>query len=394
MIKAGFFILLFCKGYMASAQNDTVQFVLQTPAYTSEAYYLAGNCNAWNPQNNKYVFTKENDTWSYTGVFTKGTVLEFKITMGGWDKVECAADGKDIANRIIKTDTIKTVYCYVAAWKNNFTKQVVKKTAADNVKIIDTAFAIPQLQRTRRIWLYLPPGYEQSTARYPVLYMHDGQNLFDVSTTAYGEEWGVDETLNALIAKGKAPCIVVGIDNGGITRMSEYNPYKFTWKDSTNNITFASEGNEYISFLINTLKPYIDSRYRTLTGKEHTIVAGSSMGGLISYYAALKYPAVFGKVGIFSPAFWTSPSIALYTDTSAAKNNAKYFFYAGAKEGAAYVTDMNNIMEKLGANSSAMVYSVIDEEGEHNERYWRKWFAEFYSWISADGYNYVIPLQD
>lgn len=223
------------------------------------------------------------------------------------------------------------------------------------------------------------------------MYLQDGQNVFD-AFTAFSEEWGVDECLDTIIAKGKSACIVVGIYNGGNNRMSEYNPYEFTWKDSTHSKTFSPQGDAYVDFLKQTLKPFIDKKYRSLTAPEHTIIAGSSMGGLIAYYAALKYPAVFGKAGIFSPSFWIAPAIKPLTDSLASKINSKFFFYCGEKESAEMVSDMMEVAEKLGTHSDAMIYTVIDAEGSHNEKAWRKWFAEFYVWMMADGYNNVIKL--
>lgn len=376
------------------AQKDSVIFILVDTAGGSPDYYLAGNINSWNPNDSNYKFKKDADGTQFLQcTFDKGTSLEFKFTRGSWDKAECSSTGTMIANRILKTDTAELTVYYVAGWSDKIQQPPVKHTASAQVSILDTAFYIPQLNRYRRIWIYLPPDYTASKKHYPVLYMHDGQNLFD-NAASYSGEWGVDETIDSLITKGKAPCIVVGIDNGAFTRMSEYNPWEFTWKDSASSKTFLSEGNEYISFLAITLKPFIDRKFRTLPAKENTIIAGSSMGGLISYYAALKYPQVFGKAGVFSPAFWTAPAIKNYTDSVAAKVNGKFFFYTGAQEGTAYVADMNEVMEKLGANSSTMIYSVIDKEGKHHESYWRKWFAEFYVWMMADGYNSPVKIEE
>ncbi len=277
--------------------------------------------------------------------------------------------------------------------KSQDTVAMKKHTYSAQVTIIDTAFNIPQLNTTRRIWIYLPKDYAVSKKQYPVMYMQDGQNLFDEYTSAFGQEWGIDECVDSLIDKGKRTCIIVGIDNGGNTRMNEYNPYEFVWKDSVSNKTFLPQGNEYVNFLVQTLKPFIDGHYRTITDKENTIIAGSSMGGLIAYYAALKHPGVFGKAGIFSPAFWTAPAIKNFTDSVAKKNSCKFFFYMGGSEGNRYITDMDDITEKLGTQSNAMVFSVIDASGQHNEKAWHKWFAEFYNWILADGYNNVIKLE-
>jgi predicted alpha/beta superfamily hydrolase len=386
-------ILLLFTGTHLFAQKDSVIFILVDTAGGSPDYYLAGTVNGWNPHDSNYKFKRDEDgTFFLSCTFTKGSVLEFKFTRGSWDKAECSSTGAAVSNRILKTDTAAFTVYYISGWTDRFKPVSPQHTASLNVSVLDTAFNMPQLNRKRRIWVYLPPDYHQSKKHYPVLYMHDGQNLFD-NATSYAGEWGVDETLDSLIAKGKAGAIVVGIDNGA-ARMSEYNPYSFTWKNAANATTFLPEGNEYLAFLVTTLKPYIDKQFRTLPSKENTMIAGSSMGGLISYYAALNYSQVFGKAGVFSPAFWTAPAIKNYTDSAASKVNGKFFFYMGAQEGADYVNDMNAVMEKLGAASSAMVYAVIDTEGRHNELYWRKWFADFYVWMMADGYNSPVKIEE
>ena len=118
------------------------------------------------------------------------------------------------------------------------------------------------------------------------------------------------------------------------------------------------------------------------------------MGALISYYAMLLEPDIFGKAGIFSPSFWTNPSIGEFTDSLAQKLNSKFFFYAGAMESNSMADDMQGVQDILGAVSSSMIYSVTDLEGTHNEKAWRKWFAEFYTWIMADGFNSLLKIKD
>jgi predicted alpha/beta superfamily hydrolase len=142
--------------------------------------------------------------------------------------------------------------------------------------------------------------------------------------------------------------------------------------------------------LVETLKPYIDKNYRTKSSRENTFIAGSSMGGLISYYAMLKYPETFGKAGVFSPAFWTAPAINELTDSLSNKMKGQFFFFAGELEGGEMVSDMKNISDKLGENSGALIYTVVDPEGRHNEPTWRKWFEEFYLWITGNGLSYQV----
>jgi predicted alpha/beta superfamily hydrolase len=276
--------------------------------------------------------------------------------------------------------------CFYAKAQNNEFIQHKQSTASIHVHIIDTAFFIPQLNRNRRIWIYLPKAYSSSQKKYPVLYLQDGQNVFD-KTTSYIDEWGVDECLDTLIEKGITPSIVVAIDNGSRYRMTEYNPY-------TNDQFGDAEGDKYVDFLVNTLKPFIDKNYRTLPSKENTAIAGSSMGGLISYYAALKYSNIFGKAGIFSPSFWIAPQLKNFTDSLSTKVNSKFFFSIGDSEGQNYIDDMQNMAEQLGTKSNTMIYTLVAKEQNHNEKNWRSLFAEFYKWIMADGYNYIIKGEE
>jgi predicted alpha/beta superfamily hydrolase len=349
--------------------------------HNNDTVFLAGNFNNWNPGNSAFRFLRTNENRFEVILNLPAGHYVYKCTRGNWEKVECLAGGKDINNHSFQLSADTTIEINIEAWRDDYTDAVRKHTAGKQVQIMDTAFFIPQLNRTRRIWIYLPKGYDETKKQYPVLYMQDGQNLFDDAASAFGE-WGVDECLDSLIAAGKPAGIVVGIDNGP-RRMNEYNPFEFQ--------NFGkAEADQYIEFLVQTLKPFIDKKYRTLPSKENTIIAGSSMGGLISYYAMIKQPQVFGKAGIFSPAFWTAPAINQLTDSLAGKLNSKFFFYAGEQEGVAFIKDMQAIQESLGEKSQVMIYSVIDANGMHNEKAWRTWFAEFYNWIMADGFNYVI----
>ncbi len=245
-------------------------------------------------------------------------------------------------------------------------------TASPNVYILDNAFFMPQLNRVRRIWIYLPLEYETSKKRYPVLYMHDGQNLFDESTS-YSGEWEVDETVNTM----PDACIVIGIDNGSLLRMNEYNP------NDTQQFG-KGEGDLYLKFIVKTLKPYIDKKFRTLRSNKHTMIAGSSMGGLISFYAGILYPRVFGKMGIFSPAFWIVPQLSdqIRQLVKPRKHSGqKYYFYGGGAENPAMISDITRVATLLGTLSSAKTEVVINQEGWHSEACWKTAFPAFYRWI-------------
>jgi predicted alpha/beta superfamily hydrolase len=245
---------------------------------------------------------------------------------------------------------------------------------AVNVEVIDEEFYMPQLERSRRIWVYKPSGYFRSDKKYPVVYMHDGQNLFD-EAVAFGEEWGIDETLNSLLAE----CIIVGIDNSD-RRMTEYNFHDHE--------EFGpGEGKKYMQFIVETLKPVIDLNFRTMSDRKHTHIAGSSMGGLISLYGAMYFPETFGGAGVFSPSLWFLPRAKDELKTVAESNTRfpqRFYFYGGAKEGENMLAHIYTIANLLKQYPSYAVDVEIDDEGEHSEHYWKNKFADYYNWLSGE----------
>jgi predicted alpha/beta superfamily hydrolase len=155
------------------------------------------------------------------------------------------------------------------------------------------------LTAERNVIVYIPPGYDaEPLRRYPVLYMHDGQNLFDVATSV-GSEWGVDETAQRLVqAEAIEPVLIVGVYNTGERRIDEYTPTRHRGKGH------GGKAGLYGRMLVEELKPLIDGQYRTLRDAANTGLAGSSLGGLASLYLGLHYPTTFGKLGIISPSVW------------------------------------------------------------------------------------------
>jgi predicted alpha/beta superfamily hydrolase len=184
----------------------------------------------------------------------------------------------------------------------------------------------PQLGNHRDVLIWLPPTYAAGDRRYPVIYMHDGQNLFDAQS-GYSGEWQVDETLTALAAEG-LEAIVVGLPNAGQARSLEYNPYHFAEMPD-----LMGRGADYIRFLVETIKPLIDADFRTLPDAAHTTIAGSSMGGLISLYGFLLYPQVFGLCGAFSTAYWFGGCSLLPDVQARAEGRGKVYLDVGTREG-------------------------------------------------------------
>jgi predicted alpha/beta superfamily hydrolase len=367
---------------LAAGQNIVHFKIKSLPAYhpSGSDIYAAGSFNGWNPQDTSFKFKHDkNGSYSLDLRLETGS-YEFKITRGGWDHVECGKHGESIGNRFLKIVEKTTVDLAIEEWADRFPAVSKKSTASRNVQIIDTAFLIPQLKRTRKIWVYLPENYATGTERFPVIYMQDGQNIFD-NATAYSGEWGIDEYFDSLERDIKK-CMVVAIDNGGTKRLNEYCPYNFKLAGvAAGSRSNKGEGNAYVDFLVKTLKPYIDRNYRTEADKENTFIAGSSLGALISLYAVLKYPAVFGAAAVFSPAFWIAPKIFDDIKTKGKKLSSKIYFFAGKLESETIVTGTRKAHGELKKISRSTIKMVISEEGRHNEGTWRNEFPLFYRWI-------------
>ena len=371
---------------IVSIAQHTIQInIISLPNYHSAGadIYAAGTFNGWNPKDEKYKF-KLNSNGIYSIELKTGPgKAEFKLTRGGWDKVECLQDGGPMGNREFNPDGDKIIELNVKGWSDHFPSKPKQSTALKNVKVIDTAFYMPQLQRTRRVWIYLPPGYESSGKKYGVLYMQDGQNVFD-DATSYAGEWGVDECIDTM-GKKTEECIVVAVDNGLDKRLNEYCPYDFSLSGiAVNYGSNKGEGAQYVDFLVKTLKPFIDKNYRTVKKRGNTFIAGSSMGGLISLYAALRYPKVFGGAGIFSPAFWVGPEIFDDMKSRGHKVKAKIYFYAGKLEGETMVPYTIRAFDEMHRVSKSKMELVIRAEGLHNEQRWRIEFPLFYKWLMID----------
>ena len=368
MMRLPLLILTLSLFITAQAQHSVTIKVSSLPPYhKGDKVFVAGNFNNWNPQQERYALQNK----AITLIVPKG-VLEFKLTRGGWDKVELGKDGILIENRRVQVDSDTVINVAIEHWADHFPFMSKQSSANSNVRVLDTAFYMPQLGRHRRVWVYLPESYGASRKKYPVLYMHDGQNVFDAATSFSGE-WGVDEALDTL-GPQVGETIVVAIDNGGDKRLNEYAPYDMEKYGK-------GEGDQYVDFIVKTLKPYIEKNFRVKKCRKHRFIAGSSMGGLISFYAMLKYPKTFGGAGVFSPAFWIVPQLKEGLAEKARKVKGKIYFFAGKQESESMVPDMLAVFEQMNQHSKATMTSVIRTEGKHAEATWRQEFPLFYKWL-------------
>lgn len=225
----------------------------------------------------------------------------------------------------------------------------------------------PQLDNSRDILIYLPPSYDgEPPRRYPVIYMQDGQNLFDPGTSFAGA-WEVDNTLEAGSRDG-LEAIVVGIPNLGPRRADEYSPFR-------DEHAGGGQGDLYLDFLTDTVKPLVDRDFRTLADRTHTGIAGSSMGGLISLYGFFHRPDCFGFAGVMSPSLWFAGGAVLEWLERQPYAGGRIYIDAGLKEGQRTVDDVAKLRDLLTTKGYRMLddlLCVIDTAGDHSERAWSR----------------------
>jgi predicted alpha/beta superfamily hydrolase len=257
-------------------------------------------------------------------------------------------------------------------------------TAGAGVHVLSPPLAIPGLDRNRTIRIYLPPGYDDSRKRYRVLYMFDGQNLFDDATSFVGE-WGVDESLDALAKSDGIELIVVGIDHGDDKRISELRPWAHPRFGK-------AEGDEFLDFVVGTVKPYVDRNYRTRVGRKDTGIAGSSLGALMAHYAVLRHPDTFGRAGIFSPSYWIADQIFPATEAGRFKRGTRLYLVTGDEEGqseadqvqtVANVRKMESLLQSSQGRRIALA-TVVRAGGTHNEAAWRSEFPAAIRFLFGD----------
>lgn len=254
--------------------------------------------------------------------------------------------------------------------------------------LIKHEFYIHTLRRKRNVHVYLPKGYEDGNIKYPVFYMHDGQNLFEDQKAYGGASWSVTRQYNGL---GQPQVIVVGIDHGEQFRFNEFSPFLgdkvartlFVENEQTDGLearvpeAYGGEGMLYLDWIVKELKPFIDTEYRALTDQSHTSIIGSSMGGLISLYAGMYHPRIFGNIGVLSPAFWFGKSQLIEEiNKHPLHRNQRVFMSVGTSEvGIAnpqvYVDDAIEIANLFKQKGYQYSFEIV-KDGIHNEVDWER----------------------
>jgi len=229
----------------------------------------------------------------------------------------------------------------------------------------------PQLRNYRDLLVALPPGYGDSTTRHPVIYLQDGQNVFDPATS-YAGDWNLIPALGRASGEGPSP-ILVGIPNAGRRRRYEYGPFRDI-------IHGGGGGDRYLAFVAETVKPLVDASFRTRSERSHTVIAGSSLGGLISLYGLFRYADVFGAAGALSPALWfAGGAILRFVEELADLSVGRIYLDVGTGEGSETLRDVRRLHQLLLAAGRVPGRDVryVEEEGaEHDELAWGRRFGE------------------
>ena len=273
--------------------------ILTTDEDDLRPVFISGNFNNWVTQDTNFEMEKIGEGmyhFKFPFDFIYPQTLLFKFTKGDWSEVEIDKYGNRTENREYhqKSGVLKQ---HVDKWRKNWLP--FKLNFLPKVQLISEDFEMPQLKTKRKVWALLPFDYETSSENYPVLYLQDAQNLFN-ENAKYGN-WEIDKKLAVMSEYNIGKIIIIAVEHAEKNRIKEYNVGK--------TVLGVGNGKQYIRFLTDTLKPFIDTKFRTKPEREFTGIGGSSMGGLVSIFSGLMYPEVYGKLMIFSPSLWVIPKM-------------------------------------------------------------------------------------
>lgn len=373
MMKSFFLlVLIYFQIPFAILPQCKIELIVCSKIPPNQNIFIAGNkpeLGNWNPD--KIPLNKINDTtWAKSFEVSKDQIIEFKFTKGSWDEEALDEDGKKSGNIILKVSADTTITFNINNWGSS--KLKISGQITGNVKYHKKFESLNVLPRDIIVWL--PPSYESKPDKYyPVLYMQDGQNIFDPLTSAFAKDWRMDEVADSLIrAKSIQEIIIIGIYNTE-KRGSEYNSTMF--------------GQAYMNFMIEELKPFIDKNYRTLPDRKNTAVCGSSSGGLISFIIAWDYSDVFSKAACISPAFKIADIdfVTPVKNYSGAKKDIKIYIDNGGvgleEQLQPGIDEMLEALKQKGFVENKNILFVKDTTAEHNESAWSKRVYRFLEFL-------------
>ncbi len=355
-----------------------MKFYLTTDESDSRPVYLTGTFNKWDPRDEAFIMQLQEDGSYFLEIPDKKLrgKIEYKYTKGGWESVEIDRHGNISSNRKI-TKGAQSTNDHVERWRLNWGP--FKDDFFPEIELISESFLMPQLNKSRKVWALLPHNYHKTDKTYPVLYLHDAQNLFD-ENAIFGN-WEIDKKMSILAEYGRGDLIIIAIENGHGDRINEY-------VLDADSVAKNAEGKKYVRFLADTLKPYVDSVYRTKPEREFTGIGGSSLGGLISIYSGFLYPEVYSKLMIFSPSLWVNPDYDFPVMNFRNPYDIKIYMYGGVIEGSEMTERMLEFESRMQSTDK---YSVqfsfkmsINPEGRHQEFYWSQEFPRAIEWLFFD----------
>lgn len=341
-----------------------------------DSLFIAGTFNNWEPADPKYRLTKV-DAHTFTIVLQEdiGKYFSFKCTKGDWMRGEVEQDGRFRSDHTYFYKPGAVIHITVPAFAD-----VVQYPVQKNDKVITHTLFSPELNRDVTIRVYLPCNYQDNDKQYPVLYLFDGQNLFDNQSSPFGE-WRVDEAVDSICKAGGSNAIIVGIDHGGDKRLAEYSPWPIT------DYAMGGNGDATAQFVMHTVKPFIDTTYHTLPDRANTAVGGSSLGGLMAYYMVLQYNTVFSKGLIFSPSLWINDEVDYLAARCNIQLDTRMYFYSGGME------DEEEQVREMWESYSMLsnmhfpdlhLFFALDEDATHTENAWADAFPEGFVWLFGE----------
>lgn len=355
----------------SESRQITFEVTTRKPLPVGEQVFITGNHDSlgnWDPDGFPLTRTADN-VWVGSAVFPAGQTIEYKITRGSWDSEEALENGAvPAANKTALADQDRQVRHEVARWKD--TAEAPTPQITGNYRIHESVHS-NFLRFNRRVIVWLPPSYEKDRKRrYPVLYMHDGQQVFDPQTSTWKQDWEVDEWCAKLIAQKKLKEIIVVAAYSTEDRFVEYNP--------------SLGGPQYARFMIEELKPFIDKEYRTQPGRKSTAVAGASMGGTISFFLAWTRPDIYFGAACLSPAFRFKNDqfcLDIVRGTSRPPDTQLYL-YCGLgdsteQELAEGMKELAGLLETCGLSRQRNLRVTEDLEARHNEAAWANHSSEW-----------------
>ncbi|GAB3025933.1 alpha/beta hydrolase [Spirosoma pulveris] len=355
--------------------TSSLRLELRTHITDDRPVFVSGNFCDWYPDLDRFQMqpvAPGQFVYSFPEGIELPETLEYKYTRGSWDHVELGASGEGVTNRrVAASDSVKQDYVPHWRWFGMpFNPELLPK-----IQLLGDTFESPQLGAVRRVHVLLPHDYETSEKQYPVLYLHDGQNLFG-GGAGFGS-WEVDQKMALLAARNHHEVILVSIDHANDDRIRE-----FTF---TRTRAGQGRGKYYLDFILQTIKPLVDKRFRTLPDAAHTGVGGSSLGGLISIYAGLLHPDVFGRLMVFSPSLWISPKIYFDAIRFQAPVPMKIYAYGGEQKSVYMVPNIQRFNESLVrqhyGGHSIDIHVSVDPTGTHQEAHWSREFPKAVEWL-------------